>query len=406
MKAHIHAPSTEMSLLVDEIRSVFNCFINPDSDCLGHTFPIEHSISSSHSMKPGGLYYFEAASTVKDFAKSLVQATAIIGVDRALQLLADWKSGEPFRFRTCTFIHGLILNEPLLPREDIQIIPMPLSTIDLPRLPSHNQLVGQDYLGLTVLSLSISTSTAFFRPKTDRPNLAGQSQTVNDINFDVVCDALSLLGNCYVSQSLVWSEYEDATPFSLKDWDAWALGNNYFERAPWKMFKPDNSTGAVSIERRDDASIATLDEGELRRTIEALQITDKKLCIAVDRWKRSKRQNAPLEDRYIDLRIALETLYLKDFRNEKSNVTEMRFRLSLFGAWHLGSTVGERQDIRKTLLDAYDTASGAVHSGEVQDNSKECLEKAQDLCRRGILKFLHEGAPKDWGNLILGGPPL
>ena len=36
---------------------------------------------------------------------------------------------------------------------------------------------------------------------------------------------------------------------------------------------------------------------------------------------------------YIDLRIALESLYLRDFANEHSQ--EMRFRLALFGAWHL-----------------------------------------------------------------------
>ena len=63
----------------------------------------------------------------------------------------------------------------------------------------------------------------------------------------------------------------------------------------------------------------------------------------------------------------------------------------------------QRSDISKKLRDAYDMASRAVHKGEVPDDSKECLEKAQELCRDGILKLLLGGAKVDWGALILGG---
>ena len=105
-------------------------------------------------------------------------------------------------------------------------------------------------------------------------------------------------------------------------------------------------------------------------------------------------------DQYIDLRLALESLYLKDFVNEHSQ--EMRFRLALFGAWHLGGNLDERRTIRKTLRDAYDTASKAVHLGEVPEEARAPLLLAQDHCRQGILKLLHEGGPRDWGDLVLG----
>ena len=160
-------------------------------------------------------------------------------------------------------------------------------------------------------------------------------------------------------------------------------------------------TGIMSIEHMDDASIARLDETKLLHVIEALLGGDKKLRIAVDRWKRSKRPYSPVTDRYIDLRIALETLYLKDFLNERS--AEMRFRLSLFGAWHLGTTLEQRREIREVLRDAYDKASSAVHGGEVSDDSSSTLSRAQKLCRQGIMKLLQEGAPDGWGDMILGG---
>ena len=107
----------------------------------------------------------------------------------------------------------------------------------------------------------------------------------------------------------------------------------------------------------DDLPLQCLDGEELGRTAAALGRADRKLRIATDRWRRSKRPDARLEDRYIDLRIALESLYLNDFVTEHSS--EMRFRLSLFGAWHLAEDLEERRRIRKVLRDAYDTASGA-----------------------------------------------
>ena len=406
-RAYVRTPEAIMSQLVEELRSALGRFIDPDSDRIGHAFPIDpfdpFGGSSRHTLRSDGLSDFEFESTVTNFANGLVQAAAIIGIDRAMQLLADWERGEPVRFRTSTFVNGLTLNAPLSPRKDIEIVPLPLTTTELPRLPSYNKLSGRDYLGLTVLSLAMSASPALFRPKTDESEATVRSHLEKDININIVCEALSLQANCYVSQSFLWTEYGEAAPFSLKNWETWMLGTNSFERVRWKSISTDYQTGAVTIELHDDVSIASLDEDEVMQTIEALQDADRKLRIAVDRWKRSKRLHAPLEDRYIDLRIALETLYLKDFANEQS--PEMRFRLSLFGAWHLGSTLEERRDIRKTLRDAYDTASGVVHSGEVSSKSKDCLEEAQELCRLGILKLLREGPPEDWGDLVLGACP-
>ena len=62
----------------------------------------------------------------------------------------------------------------------------------------------------------------------------------------------------------------------------------------------------------------------------------------------------------------------------------------------------ERRFIRGALRDAYDTASKAVHEGELPKAMKPTLSTAQDLCRRGILKLLREGPPDDWGDLLLG----
>ena len=174
-----------------------------------------------------------------------------------------------------------------------------------------------------------------------------------------------------------------------EDWDGQA------KPRPWKGMR--SGAGPTEITLHDDAIPDSVDPREVDSTIEALQRANKKLKIAVDRWRRSMAKDAELEDRYIDLRIALEVIYLKDFANETSQ--EMRFRLALFGAWHLGADFEERRSIRKALRDAYDTASKAVHEGELP---KAARPTAQNLCRRGILKLLREGPPDDWGDLVLG----
>ena len=260
----------------------------------------------------------------------------------------------------------------------------------------------KDYLGLTLLAVELSASRAFFRPHPERHEHAVKSGSVDGTNFDLVCEALSLQGNCDVSWSIVWEDYLDATPLCLPIRGTWSRGKSRPERLRLKVEQRDFQTGAVTITPSDDVVFQCLDPNELRRTLEALRVADKPLRIAADRWRRSKRSDgyARLVDQYIDLRLALESLYLKDFANEHSQ--EMRFRLALFGAWHLGGGLDERRSIRKTLRDAYDTASKAVHLGEVPEEAQAPLLLAQDLCRQGILELLHEGGPRDWGDLVLG----
>ena len=108
-RAYIHAPKTRMSQLVGELRTVLEPFIDPESDHLGHAFRIDGpSGGAVHRNRRDGLSEFEFKSKVQDFANSLVQAAAIIGVERTMQLLANWQAGEPIRFRTSTFVNGLI----------------------------------------------------------------------------------------------------------------------------------------------------------------------------------------------------------------------------------------------------------------------------------------------------------
>ena len=399
-RARVNAPEALMAQLVSKLRLTLEHVIDPETDKIGHAFPTETPSDSRLTARPDGLYNIEFASLLPDFATAVVHASAIIGVEKTTELLEAWKRGEPVRIHMSTVLNNLFLTASLSPRDDVQVVPLALTTSQLPRVPTTGSIAAKHYLGLTLLKLEISASPALFRPNADERGTV-ESRSAEGINLDLLCEALSLQANRYVSRAHLWHDHQDAAAFRLAIPDSWFQGGDRLERIHWTRESRDHRTGAVTVAPHDDVSLVGLEQDQLRDTLEALRLADKQLRIAVDRWRRSTRRYVRPEDAYIDLRIALESLYLKDFVNEHSG--EMRFRLSLIGAWYLSADLDERRTTRKILRDAYDTGSKAVHLGEVQAEAHANLSGAQDLCRRGILKLLRDGPPRDWGDLVLGG---
>ena len=401
MRAFCHVSDESMRSVEAEVRNEFAEFICPQSDRLGHLFPIEQNGLIRASGGENGVFHLEFESTPENFAKSLLQAAAIIGVEKVTELLAAWKAGTPTQFKKMTVLNGVVLDAQYAPRQDIEIVALPLTTDELTRLPDRERIVPYDYLGRTLVSLRASACPVLFRPQQNGGSGTATTCTQGDIGIDDLCDVLSLQANSHVAWTFIWTEHDDAASFCLHD--STISGNGQFDHLMWRShvwLEKGRKPGAVSIERGEYVSVTTLDEAKLIAMIEAIQNSDDKLRIAINRWKQSLRPNISLADQLIELRIAMEALYLKDFTNERSQ--EMRFRLALFGAWHLGETFASRKSIRKTLRDAYDHASGAVHAGEAPASARTVLKAARNLCRDGILKLLEGRSPDDWGDLILG----
>lgn len=124
------------------------------------------------------------------------------------------------------------------------------------------------------------------------------------------------------------------------------------------------------------------------------------LCMAAHRWARSKRSMPfpSYSDCFVELRMALEALYLNDVSGE------LKFRLASRGAWHLGRDIDERREYYDTFRRVYDLTSKAVHAGDIGFDAKThgLLEAGQDICRMGILQSLEETEAPDWTAMILG----
>lgn len=289
----------------------------------------------------------------------------------------------------------------------MHIEPLPLTSTDLPvHVPKSSGMSSDDYLGRTALYIDHEASPALFRPGPLSLKEVVTVRNVADIDFASVCQALSLESNSHVEAGFFWSHYQSLPGLSqASGGGSWSFGTR-FERWPitggqlTERFSED--TGTL---RPDGSTGPELSESRLGETLMAINALgpDHSVRMAISRWMGSRDHRQSMVDRFIDLRIALEALYLKNFISEHTN-QEMRFRLALFGAWHLGDSFSCRQSIRKKLRDSYDRASAAVHTGSITDypTSTTLLSDGQDLCRKGILKLLKEGFPKDWGDLILG----
>lgn len=281
-RAHLVAPSRLLAQLVDALRLALEPFIDPDTNQVGHAFPIDIVFSSRSTFRTGGHCDTQFTSSLPNFATALVQAAAIIGVEDAVRLLVDWSAGKPVRIQLSTVLNNLPLVASVSPRDDIHVVPLALTTTELPRVPVIESVSAEDFLGLTLLRLDILVSPAFFRPNAERRDQIVQTSSGGGIDLDLVCEALSLQANRHIARSIVWHDYPDAAAFRIGVREIWSDADDRLRRRPQKSHSRDFRTGAVTIEPADEP-IQPLDHDQFRHTLRALEDADRKLRIAIHR---------------------------------------------------------------------------------------------------------------------------
>lgn len=401
--AAVQTAEQPRSLLTDLLRAQLGSFLDPGSDSIGFAFALSSSSARHSKFQPDGTVRLTSVSTVEEFVTALVRGAALLGARRMLDLLAGWRSGEPVQHRVRTLLNcdGL-LTEALEPIAGVRVESLALSTDRLGEfLPLRGEQPLTDYLGRIVVTIEHPMSPALFRPGDED---AVQSLTAAGTpELETICQALSLEVDAHLSPAISWHDYGELDAGCLtRRSGTWSRASARLRpRSGARTLSTNFRTGATQLIFDHDARLQ-VDRHRFGATLMALNTADAKTRRAASRWLSSKDDSELLDDRFIDLRIALESLYLQDFAGVRSQ--EMRFRLALFAAWHLGADLSERREIRRRIRDAYDMASGAVHAGHVEFNeeNKVLLRDAQDLCRRGILKLLQHGQPEDWGDLILG----
>ncbi len=394
VNAELVSPGELLLELEAQLSILLQEYIDPETSRVGCAMPAfsEDGDDAIHLIGRG-MRCFQSASPMTSFTLGLAKAAVVLGPEEVTAILFGWMDGEPLWFRSYAILDGIYLSEPVKPLDGLRLDPLPQSVDDLPLyLPTdlNRASPGYEYVGRTLLTIECGSKPALFRPPSSLHERVVQTGSVPGLAIDTICRALSLVTNSYVSASPFWDRYDESAVFLRKEI------NSFYS------FESDRTRTS----RSTDPSEIKLSIQQFITVSESLkEQSSDKLRIAISRWRKSKDPTEDdLADKFIDLRIALESLYLQNFQNDGNRNAEMRFRLALFGAWYLGSNSQERQNIRKRLADVYDRASGAVHSGEVEDNAENynLLSTGQDLCRLGILKFLEDGPPANWGDLVLG----
>jgi hypothetical protein len=115
------------------------------------------------------------------------------------------------------------------------------------------------------------------------------------------------------------------------------------------------------------------------------------------------KRGTRIEDRILDLGIALEMLLLQDNRNNVQLSLSFRIR----GSWLVGTSKEDRLSVYQQLKEIYDYRCQVAHSGVLCNGKAREIQKVEDsfpryeaLAGRICRKLLTPNKP-DWDNLVL-----
>ena len=311
-----------------------------DSEC-GH---VGHALVDSVEGRPfsripsPGFRSEEKVSTLGDFRDYLTVAAAVLGANRVATHVGAWINGGPVQYRGMALLVGVRLDEPLMLNSGIRIERLSTRSGGLPEsLPGFGSEAPENYLGGVVLSVDCQAAPGLFRP-TKRPD--GDWEFTNDVrhgwvlegsSIDEFCESLSLGYDGCIRCKETWRDYGELREFS-------ELSSRGYE--PARIVEAKLPQAFLTQTELEEAW-----ELQCRRTGRKAQDG---IGTAIGRWVKSKQREASLEDRFIDLRIALEALYLDGDRERYKSR-----RIANRGAWYAGGSSKVQNENHASLRAAY-----------------------------------------------------
>ena len=324
------------------------------------------------------------------------------GSGYAAQTFLAGVNAPTVRYQNMTLLRGLRTDREIAVSNGIRLIPLPNTSTDLPHYMS--ELSGpmgprpEDFLLDTILVVDASVSPVFINPTQtvgDGNEISDRSKVFQyedasgeNPGFDTeqFCEALSLIAGRPVQYAMWWSHLDDDHICKVRT----SYGGFGYNQTALNHHSPDSGSGDVAEIVEEAMSLYLTRRGLAVKTAA-------RLAVPIDRWIRSHTDTL-IVDKFIDLGIALESLYLND-----GNTSELRFRLALHAAWHLGSCGSERSRMLHEFRTMYDLRSRAVHTGAIDDtqSTRDSIARAQEHCRQAIIKFTGDGVFRDWDRLVV-----
>ena len=377
----------------DRLVAVVGQLLDPYTDTDNHRFM---AVLPAPRVYQGNL-----GKSVEQFSKSIVRCAALFDVAETVDTVLRLVNGDTAKYTQVIVLDGV---SPSPRKEGVGLWPGA-------RLIEWEQAFGdregESTLGIAdaVLSQADHADTNAFRfgqittllciDHTDGPILRRSEDaepgpggpyvpvSPHQLSTEIAISALALTINHPIVEVCSWHWFDAKVQYLLGYRNELALDQN--------MGGPRLRHGRL-IGAKDAPLVRNIHEGLSRQGV------FEKLRVPIQRWRRSKAASNGV-DLAIDLRIALESLFLDD-----GNRAELSFRLALRAAWYLGAEGSERTKIFEAVRDAYNIGSKAVHTGEGYDDVIPVnLAVAQDICRMSILRRIDErGKPPDWKKVVLG----
>ena len=389
--------------VADHLRDRLSGYIDVSTDRIGHSFPVVGDELVNIRATPDRALEIHSSSSVSGLAKGLIRAAAVLGADRAAELVSVWAGGEPRHYTICVVLAGVYIDESIELDEGLRMYRLPVSSDSLPMsMPDLRWELVADILGHAVLEVDASTHSALFVPRqsADAHPPLQTCTALGEVSLDTFFLALSLVCNRRVGSAWSWNDFGDASAFTTGRRIGLAGQGLGIEQLS-KDVTHSLYTGVTKLSSFDPPTPNLCRKGlqrawalssELQRRLDS----DERFQIAVTRRTEAATPGVLNPDRLIDLRIALESLYLDSIQGE------LGFRLSITGARHLGTRLDDRRAIRKTLADFYGLASRVIHgSTPTKKADVSLVDKATKLCRNGILKIVEQRDQPSWTDFLL-----
>ena len=383
--ASLASPGPDLTMLVNELDRELDVYIEPETRRIG---------TGLVSLMGGAVD--DGEPRIPDFARTLVRAAAILGPARAVEMLRGWIAGEPYRYRMVILLTGVSCDEPLALAEGVPVEPLPRSSDVLATyLPFSLGVPGvnfKDFSGRPALIIDGTAEPALYRPLSTTPGeprtpRSAWAKPIPCFTTDAwrrrLPEALSLACDTCVEWTHIWRDAGDLRAFGGISRGPESRGD----------VTPSRHRGPLLQQARWESA----QDLDAKRRVCAHR--GRSLDMAIRRWINSKRPQASSPDAFIDLRIALESLYLPG-----GTPSEQGFRLALLGAWDLGADFDERRRYYRLLREAYYLGATAVHAGTRA--SRATLAEAQAACRTAILKRMTESTKPAFSevDVALGAP--
>ena len=295
---------------------------------------------------------------LNSFLTQLLRITIAQGTEEAVLAFDRCTKDTHASIQCAALLEGIKIEEAIQVFEGVRLVPVPDSpSVSLPYLPPipPRGISEEFYYSQTLLIIDYIISPMFHKPV--HPPVFQSEKELFRIEvrdgrfsyctefdfFEKFCAALSLACDSPVQISMKWDLLPEDAIFTVGN------GPGVARYLIPGLFGKSTEVGRPDIEKAQC----------LYEILDKNSDINEKLRIPIDRWIRSKVITTSV-DKIIDLGIALETLYVPD-----GGSGEIRFKLAVHAAWHLGKNKEDRRKLMKEFKEIYDWRSKVVHTGKL-----------------------------------------